>query len=230
MKNFNRTICAIFAFIVAIAMGACTPDPQGGDNSSVTFNVELVKPTPMGAEIAVTVQNVKEFAYLKRDTYIDPAPILEGGTKVTIANTAELTTKNITIQGLESNTLYTYQFACRAADNTIVKNVVKIEFMTTSYGEDVLTVVEQKYDGWSVFIQIPEDFSYDYLLRSHNSSGNILRLLADIIRRFEQIQFPFIICHDSASSDHHILHCLDDQLCIDFEEKDPERKRQSKSC
>lgn len=157
MKNFNRTICAIFAFIVAIAMGACTPDPQGGDNSSVTFNVELVKPTPMGAEIAVTVQNVKEFAYLKRDTYIDPAPILEGGTKVTIANTAELTTKNITIQGLESNSLYTYQFACRAADNTIVKNVVKIEFMTTSYGEDVLTVVEQKYDGWSVFIQIPEE-------------------------------------------------------------------------
>ena len=157
MKNFNRTLCAFFAFVVALAMGACNNDPALDESNNLTFNVEVVNPTAMGAEIAVTVKNVKEFAYVQRDSDIAAVPVLSGGTKVTIENPAALSTKNITIQGLETNTLYTYYFACRAADDTIINDVVKVEFMTTSYGDNVLTVVDQKYDGWAVYIQIPEE-------------------------------------------------------------------------
>ena len=159
MKNFYRTICAIFAFVVALAMGACNNDPQleGENTTSVTFNVEVVRPTPNGAEIAVTVQNVKMFAYVKRETDIKAVPILADGTKVTVEDPTVLSTKNITIQGLEPNSIYTYQFACRAADDTIIDNVVKVQFVTVDYGDNILTLVEQKYDGWSIYVQIPEE-------------------------------------------------------------------------
>lgn len=156
MKTLNRAICALFAFVVALTMGACNNDP-GLEDSRPSYSVEVVKPTAMGAEVAVTVKNIKEFAYMQRDSEIAAVPILSAGTIVTIADPAVSTTKKINIQGLEAEKSYTFYFAFRAADDTIVKEVVKIEFTTTSYGDNVLTVVDQMYDGWSVYVQVPKE-------------------------------------------------------------------------
>ena len=156
MKHLNRAICALFAFVVALTMGACNNDP-GLEDSRPSYSVEVVKPTAMGAEVAVTVKNVKEFAYMQRDSEIAAVPILSAGTVVTIAEPAVSTTKKINIQGLEAEKSYTFYFAFRAADDTIVQEVVKIEFTTTSYGDNVLTVVDQMYDGWSVYVQVPKE-------------------------------------------------------------------------
>ncbi|MBO7190033.1 MAG: hypothetical protein J6V55_05555 [Alistipes sp.] len=157
MKNLNRTLCAMFAFVVALTMGACNTDPGLDENKKVTFEISAVNPTAMGAELSIALQNVKEFAYVQRDTELQAVAILSGGTKVSIADPSVATTKKLTIQGLESDTHYTYFFAYRAADDTIIETVVKIEFTTTSYGDNVLTVVDQMYDGWSVFIQVPDE-------------------------------------------------------------------------
>lgn len=154
MKNFNRALCAIFAFVVAFTMGACT-DP-GLDAGGTTYNVAVSKPTPMGAEIDVTVKNIKEFAYFQSESDLPAAAILMGGKVVKVENPASTTKKRVVIDGLQPNTTYTYLFAFMGADDTVISTVKKVKFTTTSYGE-TLTVVERKYNGVAIKVNIPAE-------------------------------------------------------------------------
>ena len=154
MKNLNRALCAIFAFMVAISMGACTDPGVDGGSTKVTTELTSTTPTPIGAEVVFATQNVKEIAYMVRDLN-DPKPgiIFKEG-KITKVSGA---TTTITITGLESETLYTAYFAFRDVNDQFVENVVKAEFLTTTYGDSVLTVVDRMYDGFKVHIQVPDE-------------------------------------------------------------------------
>ena len=137
-------------------MSACTPDtPEPGAGASVA--VMVGQPTAATVEITVKTQGIKEFAYVQRDSELGATAILAGGEKVTIENTDVASETKVNLQGLEPSTSYKVFFAFRQADNKIYDRVECAEFTTGNYGDNVLTVVEQKLDGFAVHIQIPNE-------------------------------------------------------------------------
>ena len=159
MKNFKQTLFAMVAIFMALAVGACTKDPgtNPGKTGETKMEVNLGEPTSYGVTLTVVTNNVKEFAYVQRDTELAATAILQGGVKTTIADATVETTTTIELTGLESNTTYKYFFAFRLADNTIVDELKVVEFTTIGYGDSVLTVVDRMYDGFSVYIQVPDE-------------------------------------------------------------------------
>ncbi len=160
MKKLSHYLLATIAFVAAFAVSACTEDPTPTPGGKVETKVEVAVAETManGAAITVTTQNVKEFAYVKRDTEIPATAILQSDElKTVIKETEVLTTTNITITGCSAGETYTLFFAFRLADDSIYEEVKRVEFTTTSYGDNVLTVVDRMYDGFSVHIQIPEE-------------------------------------------------------------------------
>ena len=159
MKNFKQTLFAMVAIFMALAVGACTKDPgtNPGKTGETKMEVNLSEPTSYGVTLTVVTNNVKEFAYVQRDTEVAATAILQGGVKTTIADATVETTTTIELTGLESNTTYKYFFAFRLADNTIVDELKVVEFTTIGYGDSVLTVVDRMYDGFSIYVQIPDE-------------------------------------------------------------------------
>lgn len=156
MKNFKSFLIAAVAIIAGVAISSCTPEPVGPEKVATKAEVTVGELTPNGANIAVVTQNISEFAYMV-DRDVATSAILQAGEKTTIKNTDEVTTTNILLQGFEPNTTHTVYFAFRKADGILYENKEVVEFTTTSYGDNVLTVVERKYDGFAVHIQIPEE-------------------------------------------------------------------------
>ena len=161
MKNIKHLLIAAIALVAGFAINACTPDPnpgpQGGGGDT-KMEIEVAEVSASGATINVTTQNVKEFAYIKRDTELPATAILQSDEfKTLIENTEEVTTSTLTITGCNSGETVTLFFAFRLADNSIYEEVKRVEFTTTSYGDNVLTVVDRMYDGFSVHIQIPDE-------------------------------------------------------------------------
>ena len=151
MKNLFNYLVAFAAIIMGFAMSACTPDtPEPGAGVSVAVVVD--ETTAATVSISVKTQGIKEFAYIL-DKEVAATAILAGGTKVEVDSPEE----NVTIQNLEPNTSYKAYFAFRQNDGKIYKNVVVAEFTTGSYGDNVLTVVDQRHDGFAVHIQIPDE-------------------------------------------------------------------------
>lgn len=159
MRNFKSFLIVAMALIAGVAVSSCTKDPNGPKDDKTTTSVEVTVGdiTPNGATITVKSEGIKEFAYIQREDAIDATAIFVGGEKVAIETTEVETSNSIKIQGLEPNTAYKYFFAFRDADNNIQSDVKCAEFTTTSYGDQVLTVVERKLDGFAVHIQVPEE-------------------------------------------------------------------------
>ena len=160
MKNIKHYLFAMIALVAGFAMSACTkpapePGPQGGVESKATVEVTAVSSN--GATIAVVTEGIKEFAYIQRDKELEATAILAAGTVKSISDASVATTTEVSIQGLEIGTTYKVFFAFRNSDNSIYKDVIVAEFTTTDYGDQVLTVVEQRYDGFHVHVQIPEE-------------------------------------------------------------------------
>ena len=169
MKNFKYTLFALFAIIAGFAITSCTQDPveNKGDKVETKVEVAVAATAANGATIEITTQNVKEFAYVQRDTEIPATAILQSDEfKTKIANTEEVTKTTLTIDGCNAGETYTLYFAFRLADETIYQEVKRVEFTTTSYGDNVINVVDRMYDGFSVYIQIPEEVK---------AKGNALR-------------------------------------------------------
>ena len=166
MKNFSHYMLAAFALVLGFAISACTPEPEPIQKAETKVEVAVAEVMSNGATINVTTQNVKEFAYMQRDTELDATAILTADTKKSIANVEEVTTTTITITGCEAGKTYTLFFAFRLADDSIYKEVKRVEFTTTSYGDNVINVVDRMYDGFSVYLQIPEEVK---------AKGNALR-------------------------------------------------------
>ena len=166
MKNFTNYLLATLALVLGLAVSACTPEPEPIEKAETKVNVEVAEVMANGATINVTTLNVKEMAYVQRDNALPATAILASGTKKSIENTGELTTTAITITGCESGKTYTYHFAFRLADESIYEEVKSVEFTTTSYGDNVVNIVDRMYDGFSVYLQIPEEVK---------AKGNALR-------------------------------------------------------
>lgn len=138
MKNLFNYLVAFAAIIMGFAMSACTPDtPEPGAGVSVAVVVD--ETTAATVSISVKTQGIKEFAYIL-DKEVAATAILAGGTKVEVDSPEE----NVTLQNLEPNTSYKAYFAFRQNDGKIYKDVVVAEFTTGSYGDNVLTVVDQR--------------------------------------------------------------------------------------
>ena len=158
MKNIKHLLIAAVALIAGFAVSACTPDPTHEDGKDTKVEVVVTDVAANGATISVTTKNVKEFAYIQRDTEIPATAILQSDEfKTVIEDTETEKTTSITITGCEAGKTYTYFFAFRLADSSIYEEVKRVEFTTTSYGDNVLTVVDRMYDGFSVHIQIPDE-------------------------------------------------------------------------
>ena len=158
MKNIKHFLFAMIALVAGFAISSCTPDPTPGGKVETKVEVAVAEVMANGATISVTTQNVKEFAYVQRDTEIPATAILQGDEfKTKIENTEEVKTTPITITGCEAGTTYTLFFAFRLADDTIYEEVKRVEFTTTSYGDNVLNIVDRMNDGFSVYIQMPEE-------------------------------------------------------------------------
>ena len=160
MKKLSHILFATIAFVAAFAVSACTKDsttPTGG-TVETSVEIEVAEVMASGASINVTTQNVKEFAYVIRDTEIPASAILQSDEfKTKIENSNEVTKTAITITGCNANETYTLFFAFRLADDSIYEEVKKVEFTTIGYGDNVLTVVDRMYDGFSIHIQVPEE-------------------------------------------------------------------------
>ena len=156
MKNFKHYLIAIVALVAGFAISACTPDtPEPGTGTKTSVEVLVGEPAPASVEITVKTTGIKEFAYIL-DKDVTSTAILAGGTKVVIEDATVASENKVLVQGLEPNTSYKVYFAFRQADNKIYSEVKVAEFTTTSYGDDVLTIVERKYDGFALHLQIPE--------------------------------------------------------------------------
>ena len=166
MKNFLHYLFATIVLVVGFAISACTPEPEPIQKAETKVEVAVAEIMPNGATINVTTQNVKEFAYMQRDTELDATAILTADTKKSIANVEELTTTTITITGCEAGKTYTVFFAFRLADDSIYSEVKRVEFTTTSYGDNVVNIVDRMYDGFSVYLQLPDEVK---------AKGNALR-------------------------------------------------------
>ena len=167
MKNFSNYLLATLALVLGLAVSACTPEPEPIQKAETKVEVAVDQIMANGATINVTTQNVKEFAYVKRDTELAATAILQGDEfKTKIENTDVVTTSEITITGCEAGATYTLFFAFRLADDSIYEEVKRVEFTTTSYGDNVINVVDRMYDGFSVYLQIPDDVK---------AKGNALR-------------------------------------------------------
>ena len=167
MKNIKHLLFAVVALVAGFAISSCTPDPTPGGKVETKVEVAVAEVMANGATISVTTQNVKEFAYVQRDTEIPATAILQGDDlKTKIENTEEIKTTSITITGCEAGKTYTLFFAFRLADDSIYEEVKRVEFTTTSYGDNVINVVDRMYDGFSVYLQIPEEVK---------AKGNALR-------------------------------------------------------
>ena len=182
MKNFKYTLFALFAIIAGFAITSCTQDSveNKGDKVGTKVEVAVAATAANGATIEITTQNVKEFAYVQRDTEIPATAILQSDEfKTKIANTEEVTKTTLTIDGCNAGETYTLYFAFRLADNSIYDEVKRVEFTTTSYGDNVLTVVDRMYDGFAVHIQIPEEVK---------ERGNALRYATSSMAMFNYMR------------------------------------------
>ena len=162
MKKLSHILFATIALVATFAVSSCTKDPAPTNGGKVETKVEVAvgETMPNGAIITVTTQNVKEFAYVQRDTELPATAILQSDEfKTKIEKTEEVTTTTLTLtgSGYEAGKTYTLFFAFRLADNSIYEEIKRVEFTTTSYGDNVLNVVDRMYDGFSVYIQIPEE-------------------------------------------------------------------------
>ena len=156
MKHLSVFYFAVVALLAGVAMTSCV----NNDNPTVKaakVDVAVLDSTPNGANIVVTTSGISEFAYIQRDAELAATAILQAGTKYTISNTESETSTEVTIQGLEPNTSYKVYFAFRKADNSIYEEVKRVEFTTTGYGENTLTIVERKNDGFAIHVQIPAE-------------------------------------------------------------------------
>ena len=158
MTNFKHILFAVVALVAGFAISACTPDtPNGPTGTDASIEVVAGEPSATQVEITVKTKGIKEFAYVRRDEAIEATAILAGGTKVEIEDATVLTEEKILIQGLEPHKSYKVWFAFRQTDNKIVKDVKCAEFTTVGYGDQVLTIVERKHDGFAVHVQVPQE-------------------------------------------------------------------------
>ena len=179
MKKITNYLVALAALVMGVSFVACnddpdvdqpnkpsTDEPNNEKPEGVSVKVEVIEVNPGGALIELTTTNIKEFAYMKTDSDItEETALFVGGTVKSISEPEKETVTRVEILGVGSNTSAKVLFAFRMSNNEFYGEVVKAEFTTTNY-EGALTVIDRRYDGFGIYVKIPEDVK---------SRGNALR-------------------------------------------------------
>lgn len=163
MKTFKYLMLAFAAIMTSVAFTSCEknelPEPEPEPKPEPVEAVLGVETSEIGVsivKIAVTSQNITDFAYQLSDEELTVQALYGTGTKVTIEEPTTESVTEVELTGLESGKSYKLWFAARTTDGKFYKDVVCVEFTTTFY-TDTLTVVDTMYDGFKVYMKIPDD-------------------------------------------------------------------------
>ena len=163
MKTFKYLMLAFAALVTSVAFTSCEEDkplePNPQPEPTPVEAVLDIQTTEIGVSIvniAVTSQNITDFVYQVSDEELTVQALYGTGTKVTIEEPAAESINEVELTGLESGKSYKVWFAARTTDGQFYKDVVCVEFTTTIY-TDTLTVVDTMYDGFKVYMKIPDD-------------------------------------------------------------------------
>ena len=147
---------AVFV-LAAAAFVSVSCDKEGlltvGDKK---FSLTLMEVGPEYVEILVKGSDQIRMAYIvdEREMDVDdPQHLFKKGTEVTVKN-GELIRISL---GLETNTQY-HMYACAALNEKNFSKIVDLPFKTTKYElTELLTVVDQYYDGYKMRLTFPEE-------------------------------------------------------------------------
>ena len=163
MKNFKHFMIAMVALVMGVAFASCENDPTNGPKDGVKVEVKIASVTAGGVSLEVVTRGISEFAYTKQD--LPESAIFGAGELKTIAATDVETVSSVNIYGYDPQTTGTLYFAFRKADGTLYGKVVVVEF-TTAAVEGTLAVLDRRYDGFAVNINVPDEVT---------ARGNALR-------------------------------------------------------
>ncbi len=159
MKNlFVKT--SLICLMAALFMG-CDPTKNGGVGD---FNLELKTVEADFIELNVTAPSEVEIAYaiFEEAQVLTPAVLFVTGEKMTV-NPGDVV--KISDNIFQNKSYYLYAAAKLDAQN--YSKIVSLEFTTKEYQfDELLTVVERKYDGYKIHVTVPEEVK---------ERGNVIR-------------------------------------------------------
>lgn len=157
MKNFKHFMFAVVALVMGVAFVSCETDPTGEPGGGTKVEVKVAAVDAGGATIEVVTRGISEFAYMdKAGKELSEVAILGAGEKKTIEAVDAESVTTVQIYGLEPGSTNDYYFAFRKSDNALYGEVVKVEITTTNI-QGALTVVDRRYDGFAVHVQVPDE-------------------------------------------------------------------------
>ena len=130
------------------------------DDESVTMpqlNVNFVTSDATTAQIEVVAQNLAGCAYLAKEGKEHLAPsndvVFARGTEFKVSGANKDT---ISIPDLKPNTSYVLYVAAKDANENLLEKVESVAFSTTDF-TDPVTIVERKFDGFTVHVKAPKE-------------------------------------------------------------------------
>ena len=151
-KNFIKlSLISLMAVICGIFSG-CDPTQNGGSGFSVTVQ----EAGPEYVVLKITAPTDVEMAYIldtKEKKVENPVMIFASGESYRVKPNDELRISN----GLKENTQY-YLYLVAKLDAQNYSEIITLPFKTAKYDlDDLLTVIDQDYDGYKMRITIPEE-------------------------------------------------------------------------
>lgn len=163
MKTFKYLMLAMATLISSVAFTSCEEDPmvepEPNPNPPVveaTFEVEVAEVGVSTAKITVKCKEIADFVYQMSDNEMTIHALYGTGTKTTIEDSAVESINEVSFTGLESGKTYKVYFAAHTSDGQFWDGVLCAEFTTTDY-TDTMTIVDRMYDGFKVYMKIPDD-------------------------------------------------------------------------
>lgn len=154
MKNFfcKLSLISLLAVLCGV-FSSCDPTQNAGSGS---FSVSVKEAGPEYVVLKVTAPASVQMAYLldtKEKRVENPVMIFSSGESLTVKPADEVRISS----GLEENTQY-YLYVTAKLDAKNYSEIFTLPFKTSRYElNELLTVVDQSYDGYKVRITVPEE-------------------------------------------------------------------------
>ena len=145
----NLSLIGLLTVICGFFVGCNREKPDA-------FSVSVHEAGPEYVHVQVTAPNAVEFAYIldtKEKRVDNPVMIFKQGQSLTVKPNDVVRISN----GLQENTQY-YLYAVAKLDAQNYSPIVTLPFKTTVYDlDELITVVDQSYDGYKIRITVPEE-------------------------------------------------------------------------
>ncbi len=172
MKHFSSLAFLMGMFFVAMVAVGCDDDNDNKVSSTPSVSVSLSDVSANSAVINLTTNAISQYAYIcVEDTstvvYDDEAVLFRTGETVSVSDGDN----ELTIYPIYPNTYYILYLAFQQTDGSYYGEVISLAFMTTDVNEEGLTLVSTSYDGFTMYIKMPEstiaaDHAIRYLWRN----------------------------------------------------------------